>query len=175
MNADTGDDVIELMPDATAASSAEPEPSLLDNEVQQRAERWVREQFGGVLIGRVASMGELGGLQVEFPGNPTHRPVAAQTTVSLESDAVGREVVLLFEGGNPFKPIIVGVLQTPEPLTAQVKGKRVVIAADQEIVLSCGKASITLTRAGKILIRGAYLLSRSSGVNRIKGGSVQIN
>ena len=30
-------------------------------------------------------------------------------------------------------------------------------------------------RAGKVLIRGAYLLSRSSGVNRIKGGSVQIN
>ena len=33
----------------------------------------------------------------------------------------------------------------------------------------------TLTRAGKILIRGAYLLARSSGVNRIQGGSVQIN
>ena len=50
-----------------------------------------------------------------------------------------------------------------------------VLKAQQEIVLECGKASITLTRAGKVLIRGAYLLSRSSGVNRIKGGSVQIN
>ncbi|MEW5071937.1 hypothetical protein AB1P14_09365, partial [Pseudomonas aeruginosa] len=38
-----------------------------------------------------------------------------------------------------------------------------------------GKASITLTRAGKVIIRGAYLSSRSTGVNRIKGGSVQIN
>ena len=37
------------------------------------------------------------------------------------------------------------------------------------------KASITLTSAGKILLRGAYILNRSSGVNRIKGGSVQIN
>ncbi|MEP7119602.1 MAG: hypothetical protein ABJE95_01785, partial [Byssovorax sp.] len=36
-------------------------------------------------------------------------------------------------------------------------------------------SSITLTRAGKILIRGAYVLTRSSGVNRIQGGSVQIN
>jgi hypothetical protein len=34
---------------------------------------------------------------------------------------------------------------------------------------------LTLTHAGKVLIRGAYVLSRSSGVNRIKGGSVQIN
>ena len=47
--------------------------------------------------------------------------------------------------------------------------------AESEIVLRCGEASITLTRAGKVLIRGTYLLSRSSGVNRIKGGSVQIN
>jgi hypothetical protein len=58
---------------------------------------------------------------------------------------------------------------------ARVDGHRVVLDAEQEIVLRCGKASITLTRAGKVLIRGAYLLSRSSGVNRIKGGSVQIN
>ena len=35
--------------------------------------------------------------------------------------------------------------------------------------------SITLTGAGKVLIRGAYVLSRSSGVNKIKGGSVQLN
>jgi hypothetical protein len=42
-------------------------------------------------------------------------------------------------------------------------------------VLRCGKASITLTSAGKVLIRGTYVLSRSSGVNKIKGGSIQLN
>ena len=65
--------------------------------------------------------------------------------------------------------------EAARPFEARVDGDRVVISADKEIVLQCGKASITLTRAGKILLRGAYLLSRSSGVNRIKGGSVQIN
>ena len=60
-------------------------------------------------------------------------------------------------------------------LPIDVDGERLVFTAKKEIVLRCGKASITLTRAGKILIRGAYLLSRSSGVNRIKGGSVKIN
>ena len=60
-------------------------------------------------------------------------------------------------------------------VNAAVDNERLVLTADKEIVLRCGKASITLTRAGKILIRGAYLLSRSSGVNRIKGGSVQLN
>ncbi|HWV14062.1 MAG TPA: DUF6484 domain-containing protein [Cellvibrio sp.] len=59
--------------------------------------------------------------------------------------------------------------------TIKVDGKRVVIEGQEEIVLACGESSITLTRAGKILIRGKYLLSRSSGVNRILGGSVQVN
>ena len=54
-------------------------------------------------------------------------------------------------------------------------GERLIFRANEEIVLRCGKASITLTKAGKIILRGAYVLSRSSGVNRIKGGSVQIN
>lgn len=58
---------------------------------------------------------------------------------------------------------------------AHVDGERVVIEGKKEVVLKCGEASITLTRAGKILIRGKYLLNRSSGVNRILGGSVQVN
>lgn len=56
-----------------------------------------------------------------------------------------------------------------------VDGKRVTIEGAEEITLKCGKASITLTKSGKILIRGTYLSNRSSGVNRILGGSVQIN
>lgn len=57
----------------------------------------------------------------------------------------------------------------------RVDGKRVLIEGQEEITLSCGQASITLTKAGKILLRGTYLQSRSSGVNRILGGSVQVN
>lgn len=56
-----------------------------------------------------------------------------------------------------------------------IDGKRIVIEGKQEIVFKCGESSITLTKAGKILIRGKYLLSRSTGVNRILGGSVQVN
>jgi hypothetical protein len=62
-----------------------------------------------------------------------------------------------------------------ESNTALIDGSRVVLEGKEEIVLKCGEASITLTKAGKILIRGKYLLNRSSGVNRIMGGSVQVN
>lgn len=58
---------------------------------------------------------------------------------------------------------------------AAADGRRVEIKAENEIVLRCGESSITLTKSGKIILRGAYVLSRSTGVNRIQGGSVQIN
>jgi hypothetical protein len=49
------------------------------------------------------------------------------------------------------------------------------LTASRQLTITCGESSITLTAAGKIIIRGKYIVSRSSGVQRIKGGSVQIN
>jgi hypothetical protein len=63
----------------------------------------------------------------------------------------------------------------PQRFQATIDDQRLELTAEREIVLRCGKASITLTRAGKILLRGTYLFSRSTGVNKIKGGSVQLN
>jgi len=56
-----------------------------------------------------------------------------------------------------------------------VEGKKVTFEAENEMVFKCGESSITLTKAGKVMIRGKYLLNRSTGVNRILGGSVQVN
>jgi uncharacterized protein (DUF2345 family) len=56
-----------------------------------------------------------------------------------------------------------------------VDGKRVRVTAQDEIVLQCGSASVTLRRNGRVIIRGTYVESRSEGTNRIKGGQVQIN
>ena len=46
---------------------------------------------------------------------------------------------------------------------------------EKEIVLECGEGSITIRKDGKIVIKGTHLLSRAAGVNRIKGGQVNIN
>ena len=62
-----------------------------------------------------------------------------------------------------------------KPVEARVDGKRVVLEGQDEVVLKCGEASITLKRDGKLILRGAYVETHAKGVNRIKGGSVKIN
>jgi hypothetical protein len=60
-------------------------------------------------------------------------------------------------------------------IEADIDGRRVRIVAQDEIVLECGNASITLRRNGRIVIKGTYVETCSEGTNRIKGGQVRIN
>lgn len=62
-----------------------------------------------------------------------------------------------------------------EPVVASADGKSVVIEGEEEVTLRCGKASISLRRDGRVVVKGAYVETHASGTNRIKGGSVQIN
>jgi hypothetical protein len=142
------------------------------------------EKITGVLVGQLVGFQDGEVPLVVYPGQPGTAAIAARAAVELRAEHIGDEVVLQFENCDPWKPLVMGRLRKPSawPLAdkpAQVEvdadGERLVIDAKEQIVLRCGKSSITLTKAGKVLIQGAYLLSRSSGVNRIKGGSVQIN
>lgn len=144
-----------------------------------------------IVVGRLAGFDETDRPLVEFSGSPSEEPVPARTTVGLELDQIGSEVTLVFEGADPSRPIVMGVIREAfseiatngpagtldlgEVLSVDTDGDRLQLTAKREIELRCGKATVVLTRAGKILLRGTYLSNRSSGVNRIKGGSVQIN
>jgi hypothetical protein len=118
---------------------------------------------------------------VDFPGNPAG-PVPTRLLVELDARALKVAVetrqpaALMFEGGDPSRPLIVGLVQAPgSAREARVDGKRVVLTGTEEVELRCGEASISLKKDGKLVIRGAYVETRAKGTNRIKGGSVQIN
>jgi hypothetical protein len=136
-----------------------------------------RVPLPGTVVGRLVRY-DANGAAVDFPGNPIGRPLIARATVQLDHTSIGSEVVLLFENGDPARPIVIGLLRPPaqpSKVVAELDGERIALTAEKEISLKCGEASITLTAAGKILIRGTYVLTRSSGANRIKGATVEIN
>jgi len=141
---------------------------------------------GRVFSGAV--VGELIGLDpdsrvpfVLYPGQPGSAALTARSIIDLHKGHIGRQVLLMVDASADGAPIIMGLLREedvssqPAPVGIEVDGDRLFVSAERQIVLRCGKASITLTREGKVLIYGTYLSCHSSGVNRIKGGSVEIN
>ena len=141
--------------------------------------------LAGVVIGTLVGItGDGHTPLVLFPGQPGSAALSARTLVDLYGPHIGRQVVLMFDTGDPAKPIVMGMLREADgwPLADQpgnveidADGERLIVSAKEQVVIRCGKASITLTKAGKVLIQGAYVFNRSSGVNRVKGGSVQLN
>src|SRR4051812_39704682 len=114
------------------------------------------ERLDGIVIGTLAEFDAAGCPCVEFPGNPEVRPLTARSTAALAPADRGRSVALMFEGGDPRRPIVLGLIQNPAPAPTsawkvEADGERVVVSAEKEMVFRCGQASITLTRAGKVL------------------------
>jgi hypothetical protein len=130
----------------------------------------------GLVLGHLAGFDGDGAPLVRFATVLGEEIRPARSAVRLDAEDLGHEVVLMVAAGDGGQPVVLGRLRRPRAgLEATVDGKRVEIASEQEITLRCAKASITLTRSGKIVLRGTDILSRSSGSNRMKGGSIQLN
>jgi hypothetical protein len=178
----TSETVLELEPPyATRDAMRTPARTSIPSERRTPAKASGADLMPPVIIGTLVGFSQSRAPLVDFPGNESGIALPARTMIALNEHDAGCEIALVFENGDAAKPVILGRLQSQNAGTNEgtvnvsLDGEQVALSAKNEIVLRCGKASITLTRAGKIIIRGAYLLSRSSGVNRIKGGSVQIN
>jgi len=152
----------------------------------------ILRQIEGVRVGKIVNVDEGGQAFVDFPGN-TLGPLPARFVESIKQKLlkhgvpINDKILIIFENDDPGLPIIIDAIcdtlddqaesdavafQVQETEDVTIDGRRVTFDAKEQIELRCGKSSIILTRAGKVLIRGAYLFSRSTGVNRIKGGSV---
>ncbi|MBF0231471.1 MAG: hypothetical protein HQK65_00335 [Desulfamplus sp.] len=119
------------------------------------------------------------------------RLVAGLNRSELASKAcLQREVLVIFEKGDPARPIIMALMADPvKDLLSMVvdsdseeksqdinlDGKRVRIEAEDEVEIRCGPGSILLRNDGKIVLKGIRIVSRAREVNKIKGGAVRIN
>jgi hypothetical protein len=145
-------------------------------------------------VGKIVKITEEGRAIVDYPGNPTGtleaRSVVNAPFKSKDYSEENISVLLFFENGDPALPIIGGIIHDTlyphapsEEITVSMErshdavldGKKMILQAREEIVLHCGKSSVTLKKDGKIVLKGIQIVSRASGTNKIKGASVKIN
>ena len=140
------------------------------------------------VIGHVVELSPAGQALVDYPVNDAG-PLPARSVLSTsEPPAPGTPVLLAFEGGDPSRPIILGLprdgvyvappaapvaLETRQDLTLRTES--LVLDARRRIVLRCGQGSITVEADGTVIVRGTRVVSRASGTNKIKGAAVKIN
>ncbi len=160
-------------PAADPDDAARERKPLLDQVSLEPAPR-----LDGATLGELTGFDDHGAPLVRFPG--VDGEVPARTVVAATPAMIGQQAVLMFIDGSRTRPLLLGLVQNPEAASrpeteAFVDGERVVIEGEREVSLRCGKASITLRRDGKVVIKGTHLISRSSGSNKIKGASISLN
>ena len=138
----------------------------------------VLNRIEGVVIGLLIGF-EDGAPLVVFVGNPRETAVSARSLTGLDASMVGKEVALLFEGGDPARPLIVGRIVDPVRKARELDivrdGETLTISGEERVELRCGLASIILEKNGRVSIRGTQLTSHASGTNRVKGAAVHLN
>jgi len=145
------------------------------------------EKVEGIVIGTLNAVTESGEVRVNIDSFGLEN-ISAQTLVELTEIHLQHQLALGFQSGDPYRPIVLGLLHHPKLLAKPVdttlesqeleiihQGKRIVIEAEHELELRCGEAVILLTADGHIQLRGGYITSHADATQRIRGGSVQIN
>jgi len=132
-------------------------------------------------------------------------PVMARCLATLAGNALadaasrGARISFVAAHGDPNSPIVIGItddndLKVPvrnprapacpsqahasdNTMEVRIDGepKQLQVVANEELVLRCGRASITMLRNGQIFIEGTYVETYASETNRIKGAQVRIN
>jgi hypothetical protein len=132
---------------------------------------------GNARVGRVVKLTASGEVLVDYAGNRIG-PIRARVAVNDCFEEPDQAVLLVFEDGDPTLPIIAGVIKDrvgdAQPARTPLKDK-LVLESKSELTLVCGQSSITLRKDGRVMVKGAELMSRASGTNKIRGASVKIN
>lgn len=133
-------------------------------------------QLPGIVVGTVAGVDDAGRPLVRWAGGPARSASVVWTPNPPDWKRCQRcRVAVGFVDGAEDQPVILGLLDSPPSASARRAPDILRIESAKELLIECGESKIALRADGRIEIRGGHLISRSSGPNKIKGGSVHIN
>ncbi len=98
-----------------------------------------------------------------------YQSVQAKTQISLNEVDQKKNCMLIFIGGNLDKPVISGLL-----MDLRESRSHTLIESDQSITIRSGAAEIILDD-DSVEIRGDFVSTEASFVNKVSGGAVKIN
>ncbi len=161
------------------------------------------QEMAGTFLGKVVGFSENGIPLVSVDTDGVkQQPLESISIVALGLLEVGDRIVLSFVQSSPTTPVIMGIVQSrvgqvleymgqqgcpstevseftqakgDSLPTVTMNGSKLELTSPTEIKIQCGKSSITLTKSGKILVKGEHVLTRATKANKIKGGSIQLN
>ncbi len=127
---------------------------------------------GGHIVGRIVSVESASQVSVHFDGcGAESLPARVATQCSLAELQAAcsqeRDIVLLrAQQGDAQVLIVMALLAQPDNSPD---------GQPEELVFRCGKASITLRSDGLIRLQGVRIDSKATRLNRILGGTIQLN
>jgi hypothetical protein len=127
---------------------------------------------------RIVEVDALGRASVTFPGCETPVPArcaAAPTAVPPRDQIVGVEVLIVFEDADARRPLIVGFVRDALWPTETCVPSKVLVEATDEVVIRCGKGSLSMTADGRVVLKGTRVTSRATEANKLRGAVVLIN
>lgn len=103
----------------------------------------------------------------------------------VKAARVGRRALVLADEENRGPGVLVALIRervaakardaVPGELEVRMDGETLVLRAEQEIELRCGKSRLKLRADGRVMLNGAHIVSASSGPHRIKGATIALN
>ena len=127
-------------------------------------------------VGLLVGLSSDGFPLIDYNGNE-RGPLVARTTIAAADP--GDTVLLIFEEGDPTRPIIVGVVcerfENRFPPHLRLAAKEILVEGTEQISIACGESSLTLRKDGWATLKGKEVVSRASRTNRVKGATVKIN
>lgn len=147
----------------------------------------VKSEAPNNTIGVIASISDDGQVLVTCDLNQQPTPALSTQFFAEPQSLVGEQVLLAFVDNDLLQPVIVGLLSqsvsnellihnsTKHQKKLHISVEDFALNATKNIDINVGHSSLLLDRFGKIVLKGKNLISRATGKNKIKGGSISLN